>query len=358
MRSPITPSDRPHIRRERRKCRSTPDRTIAQTQVVSEFLERLSRAPVGLAWLATLELVATDGPQQAGRVDPLRASSPSGVERAAELAAALPLGELLRIAVLSTDSISPWYDSTRPEPVFEFAGHRTPILDAIAQRPDLDQLELPATSTQWFWNDGDWLDTAISQDLGLNTMPNWFPHIGTLSTSSPFPDDSEWPTFEAPVESEWDLCFGPVTRWSVQTRDSARIHQIDGPEDWVELVERFPRAAELDAGVIEDLMSVGYDDAGDWHRCIGVDWPKVTEVYDGVHLSWAGFLTVNALPISLGDHDMTLMRRWGAERTAWLTPTLEDPEPLPVEPDKLRSAVEPTDPRWDVERAQWRARLG
>lgn len=325
---------------------------------MSEFLESLLRAPVGLAWLATLELVATDGPQRAGMVDPLRASSPSGVERAAELAAALPLGELLRIAVLSTDSISPWYDAARPEPVFELAGRRTPILDAIAQRPDLNQLTLPAASTQWFWNDGDWLDRAIGHHLELNTMPNWFPHLGTLSTSSPFPDHSEWPTFEAPVESEWDLCFGPVSRWSVQIQDSARIYQIDVPKDWVELVERFPRPAELDAGVAEDLVSVGCREVDDWRRCIGVDWSKLAEVYDGVHLSWAGFLTVDALPISLGDHDMTLMRRWGAERTAWLAPALEDPQPLPVEPDKLRSAVGPTDPRWDVERAQWRACLG
>ena len=54
---------------------------------------------------------------------------------------------------------------------------------------------------------------------------------------------------------------------------------------------------------------------------VAVDW-------DGVHLTWGGFLTTEGLVIDLGDNDVAMMRGWGSERTLWLNPVLTDPVPL------------------------------
>jgi hypothetical protein len=314
--------------------------------------------PTGLAWIATLELLATSGLPRAGTVEPLANSTPAGVERAAELAATMPLGPLLHIASLGTDSISPWYDADRPKPVFALARRRLPIAEAIAARSDIDQLFLPAAATQWFWNDRSWEHGQIGEWLDVNKSSNRFPHTGTIATCSPFPDESAWPSFDAPVEDEWDLCFGPLSRWAVQVKRDARVYEINETEDWVRLVEEFPRVSAIDVEVRDDLTSVGCTDLGDWQRCLVPDWAALAEVYDGVHLSWAGFIRVDAQPISLGDSDMTLMRSWGAERTAWLAPVLTDPLPLPIDPKKLLEVLAPADARWDIERSWWDTQMG
>lgn len=314
--------------------------------------------PTGQAWIATLELVATSGMPRAGVVEPLKNSTRAGVERAAELAATMSLGPLLHLASLGTDSISPWYDDDRPTPVFVHARQRLPIAEAIAARADIDQLFLPGAATQWLWNDRERPDGRIGERLDLNQSSNRFPNYGTMATCSPFPDESAWPSFDAPVECEWDICSGPLSRWEVQVDQSARVYEINDTEDWVRLVEQFPRISAIDAEVREDLSSVGCTDLGGWQRCLLPDWSALAEVYDGVHLSWAGFVRVDGQPISLGDKDMTLMRRWGAERTAWLAPVLDAPRPLPIDPDKLHQVLAPTDPRWEMERVQWVTYMG
>lgn len=139
----------------------------------------------------------------------------------------------------------------------------------------------------------------------------------------------------------------------MQVDPDARIYQISSPDDWVRLVEEFPRVSELDAEVRRDLQSVGYRNVGRWQRCLVPDWPAVAAVYDGVHLTWAGFLTVDARPIPSGEREMTGLRRWGSERTAWLGPVHLDPEPLPIDPHKLDRALAANDPRWDSEGRQW-----
>ncbi len=315
-------------------------------------------SPTGQAWIATLELVATTGRPPAGIVEPLKTSTRAGVEQAAELAATMPLGRLLQIALLGTDSISPWYDDDRPVPVFAHARQRLSIAEAIASRADISQLFLPGAATQWFWNDRGWLDRPIGEWLTINGSSNYFPTSGTVATCSPFPDESAWPSFDAPVEDEWDMCFGPLSRWAVRVDKSARVYEINELDDWVRLVEQFPRISAVDGGVVEDLASVGWTDLRKWQRCLLPDWAALAEVYDGVHLSWAGFIKVNGQPISLGEKDMTLMRRWGAERTAWLTPVLIEPDPLPIDPEMLDQVLAPTDPRWDAERAQWGTCMG
>jgi hypothetical protein len=58
------------------------------------------------------------------------------------------------------------------------------------------------------------------------------------------------------------------------------------------------------------------------------DWAAVRGDYDGVHLSWAGFMTTEGRVTELGDGSVTMLRYWGSERTLWLADVFEDPVPL------------------------------
>jgi len=50
--------------------------------------------------------------------------------------------------------------------------------------------------------------------------------------------------------------------------------------------------------------------------------------FDGVHLSWAGFLTSEGFISDLSNGGVTMLRYWGSERTLWLHDVFEEPVPL------------------------------
>ena len=60
------------------------------------------------------------------------------------------------------------------------------------------------------------------------------------------------------------------------------------------------------------------------------DWRAVSERYDGVHLSWAGFITSEGCITDLDGGDVTMLRYWFSERTNWLADVFGEPEPLPA----------------------------
>ena len=59
------------------------------------------------------------------------------------------------------------------------------------------------------------------------------------------------------------------------------------------------------------------------------DWRAVADDYDGVHLTWAGFLTAEGF-VAVDDAGMvSLLRYWLSERTLWLHDVFGEPTPLP-----------------------------
>lgn len=58
------------------------------------------------------------------------------------------------------------------------------------------------------------------------------------------------------------------------------------------------------------------------------DWDGVAADFDGVHLSWAGFLTSEGYISDLSDGGVTMLRYWGSERTLWLHDVFGEPQPL------------------------------
>ena len=59
------------------------------------------------------------------------------------------------------------------------------------------------------------------------------------------------------------------------------------------------------------------------------DWGSVAGEHDGIHLSWAGFITSEGTIIDLGDGDVTMLRYWFSERTLWLADVFAEPRRAP-----------------------------
>jgi len=102
----------------------------------------------------------------------------------------------------------------------------------------------------------------------------------------------------------------------VAVSPQATVLEIEGPDDWVRLVERFP---------LELTRSRRHD----WWRATGVDsrwfipdWLAASTVFDGVHLTVAGYLATagRALPVD-GGH--TVLANFTPDETYWLADVVQ-----------------------------------
>jgi hypothetical protein len=154
-------------------------------------------------------------------------------------------------------------------------------------------------------------------------------------------------------------------------RAGARTFEILTPGDWARLVRTYPYPGSTVGSRREHTSwSIAYPDTGripvvrrlasvDGQRATVVapaghrqpDWRAVALDYDGVHLTWAGFLTTEGF-VAVDDAGMvSLLRYWLSERTLWLHDVFGDPTPLP-EPT-FEALGEPSygvDVRADLER--------
>jgi hypothetical protein len=133
-----------------------------------------------------------------------------------------------------------------------------------------------------------------------------------------------------------------VSRWRLPVRPGARIAEIHRPQDWVALVTAYPAPAQAgqecwelpgpnqDPCELAELISLPQQRAArtSIRRHLVPDWGLVAANYDGVHLSWAGFLTTEGCVSDLDDGDVAMLRYWSSERTLWLADTFGEPEPL------------------------------
>ena len=55
------------------------------------------------------------------------------------------------------------------------------------------------------------------------------------------------------------------------------------------------------------------------------DWRAVVTDFDGVHLSWAGYLTSEGYIADLAGGGVTMLRYWFSERTLWLNDVFGEP---------------------------------
>jgi hypothetical protein len=293
--------------------------------------DALMVAPAGVATLGLLEAQQRDERRPPWEAVP--DTEPSAVEAAAASVQSMSFGELLAICLEAARSVGPWSPdaSENLARLYPHTDQRRPIADAIAQRFGRDlEAPLDLEAQQW-WNCRDRPDLDHGPRPGLG-----FEHV---YANGEFTWAAERTVTDPPPEIHDALTFawdhgGCAVRWWVGIRYDARVYRIDRPGDWVALVERFPKVAtkEHDGWELPGVNSRRYPDVVGVEAASGgqarratidrhvlPDWRQVADHYDGVHLSWAGFLTTDGYISDLPSGGVTMLRYWHSERTFWLT---------------------------------------
>ncbi len=166
----------------------------------------------------------------------------------------------------------------------------------------------------------------------------------------------------------WELYGGPISRWRLPVLPEARVLEVHRPSDWTQLVTDHPRDAASHSeswelpGVNQRPTALSALTAVSGQRATRTtirrhlvpDWRSVADRLDGVHLSWAGFITAEGCITDLGGGDVTMLRYWFSERTHWLADVFGEPKPAPapVLPSRLEQGGRdgPVDVTSDLER--------
>jgi hypothetical protein len=309
---------------------------------IEPFVDALLAAPVGVALLAVLEM----GPQawDRSRQIPASPADAAAVERAARELADWELGRLVALVLdVAQHAAGPWMPHA-PDALahaYRHAAARRPLAEAIADRfgPALHR-ELDRDAQEWWTTDpATWRSPA---------MPR-FTDFLLVYGNGEFTFDGLWTVTDPPAEAhadllmQWEMDHGsPATRWHLPVEPAARIYEIHRPDDWVRLVDTYPKQApgrshsgwELPGPNqhqpdIARLLAVPGQRAARTTAPVHVlpDWAAVARDHDGVHLSWAGFLTTEGFVADAAGGAVTMLRYWASERTLWLADVFGAPAP-------------------------------
>ncbi|MDX3656412.1 hypothetical protein PV646_03745 [Streptomyces sp. ID05-26A] len=172
-----------------------------------------------------------------------------------------------------------------------FTARRVPELDAIAAAVMRRLSSGPLSATAPRSPQSRFARSAVPSAVTLIDRPTQDDKpAGALWTSSFLPDGTsmwqwgEWAEFgrDRPLHA---LAFDPT---------GVRLCAIGSPADYERLVNRYPRPAST-----------------------RVDWPRVAEDFDAVHLTVTGLLTAQHVPVAT-PHGPAMLTGWDAESTAWL----------------------------------------
>ncbi len=336
------------------------------------FVDALLQAPLGVALLARLE-------SRFGHPDEYdlhrAASEPFAVRAAVEKVATMTFGDLVEAAVLAGETDSgPWI-SDAPSTVasaYRNAEARVPIAEAIDARFGVElHAPIDRRSQQWWTADRFSADelAPLFRDFDTVYDAGQFTWAGLWTVSDP-PEVAHAQLIDA-----WEMYIagGPITRWWLPATETARVFEIHQPDDWARLVSEHPKHAahnlehwELPSrnqnlSDVAVLMAVPGQRGARTEptQQLVPDWRSVATQYDGVHLSWAGFITSEGCITDLGDGVVTMLRYWFSERTHWLADVFDDAEPAPqpalfddqpadgsaaiIEPDEARRRTRDSD---------------
>lgn len=96
-----------------------------------------------------------------------------------------------------------------------------------------------------------------------------------------------------------------------------RVFEIDGLDDWVQLVDMAPADVTRSRDRMWGLWETGFR----WEM---PDWAQLSALYDGVHLTVNGYLQSSCVPVQTRSGARTLLAGWGPDVTIWLrTPGLD-----------------------------------
>ncbi len=305
------------------------------------FVEVLLAAPAGVALLARLE--AEHRPDVAWFASPVD-SDAEAVRRAARAVATMSFGRLVALAAEAAEALAgPWVPDA-PESLaaaYRQVGARRSIAEAVAERFG-HRLSAPIDleGQQWWHTDNARYD-GFDGIGGFRDFDRVYGNgeltwAGLRTVTDPPPETHEI------LCVAWEMFDGPISRWRLPVWPDARVWEIHRPSDWVALVETYPQPApgphagwELagpnqDVADVADLLAVPGQHAVR-AQIVGhvlPDWAAVASDYDGVHLSWAGFLTTEGYVGDLYGGGVTMLRYWSSERTLWLADVFGTPAPL------------------------------
>lgn len=303
------------------------------------FVDALLAAPIGVAWLGLLEgEVRDDTGQWMFPAD----SERDAVSAAADAVHARSLGSLLALAVnAGYVQVGPWMPSAAATAAaaYRHADDRAVIAEAIDERFG-DELHQPVDvdAQEWWNNDGPvegWGEQKF-RSFGSVYGAGQFTWAGLWTVTRP-PEDAH-----SELVGGWEMDWSPVSRWRLPVRPDVRVVELHRPQDWVALVNTYPALArpeeegwELpgrnqDPAALTALMSLPGQRAArtSIRRHLVPDWSRVAGECDGVHLSWAGFITSEGCVSDLGDGDVAMLRYWFSEHTLWLADVFGEPQPL------------------------------
>jgi hypothetical protein len=274
--------------------------------------------------------------------DALADSDPESVQLGVQQVERMTLGAMLEVALDAANFLAGPWSPGAPNSLasaYRLASSRRPIADAICGRFGKKLAEPMNAASQEFWRGANREGDIVGRS---------FTELRSVYGNGEFPWGGFWTVTEPPSEIHdelirvWEMYLGPITRWRLPVRPGARVWTIDHPSDWVRLVETYPMVAknphsgwELPGPNqhVEDitpLLDVPGQNAvrSSAGRHVLPDWEALVYDYQGVHLSWAGFLTTEGYVSDLADGGATMLRYWASERTRWLEDVFAEPEPL------------------------------
>ena len=328
------------------------------------FVDALLAAPAGVTLLGMLEAqVRGDVPWWQVPAD----SDPDAVAAAVDAVTARPIGSLLAAAVdAAAFRVGPWMPGAPAElaKAYRCAEARVRVAEAIDDHFG-DELH------RGFDPDGQEWWSSHERGDERRARPG-FRSLDRVYGAGQFTEDGLWtvsrppPSVHADLVGAWELETGPVSRWRLPVDPVARIVEIHRPQDWAALVHAYPEPARPAEGWelpgrnqrpndLAELLSLPTQRAAriSMRRHVVPDWVRLGADHDGVHLSWAGFLTSEGFVSDLGGADVAMLRYWFSERTHWLTDAFGEPEPLAaptfdLDPDSISFIG--ADPRTDTDR--------
>jgi hypothetical protein len=254
-------------------------------------------------------------------------------------------GRFIALAVSAAEELAGPWQGDAPEPLVDAylqVAARQPIALAVAARFG-SRLHAPVDpeGQQWWHSDHpregafDWVQFRDFEHVYGCGELTW---AGLRTVSDPPPDAHD------ALVGVWEIFPGPVSRWRLPPPlgRNVRVWEIRRPADWVRLVEAYPRPVDRPhggwelpgpnqrQGDVAELLAVPGQHAVrvTVERHLVPDWAAVAADYDGVHLSWAGFLTTEGYVSDAAAGGTTMLRYWHSERTLWLADVFAEPEPL------------------------------
>ena len=236
-----------------------------------------------------------------------------------------PIGVLFMVGATQTDLDR--HDIRDPRVCFHLATEganlierwnteRTSTIEATARTAAA--LRIGADPIPWldgvsWWFDPIGLDSQVWVSLsgGPPDLGAW--GLSPAQKGDQTPDANTTSTLRQGISSEiidLDHLFGitpryPMACWRLNIDPRVRVFEIEGPEGWHDLCLRYP-------------VRWNVQDRWDQHILVP-DWRAVAEEWDGVHLSFGGWLTTEQVRYRT-EHGESMMEFWNGEKTFWLRP--------------------------------------